>query len=64
VTPLSKGRDVLNDGSNDGSGVFTIPHRPIHRRVTNLPAFVVNRAGEYRFIPSLSALRWISELDT
>jgi hypothetical protein len=29
-----------------------------------LPAFVVNRGGEYCFMPSLSALRWIAELDT
>ena len=27
-------------------------------------AFVVNRGGDYSFIPSLSALRWLSELDT
>jgi Dyp-type peroxidase family len=51
-------------GSNDGSGQFTIPRRPIRRRLTDLPAFVVNRGGEYCFIPSLSALRWLSELDT
>jgi hypothetical protein len=31
---------------------------------TDLPGFVVNRGGEYCFIPSLSALRWLSELDT
>jgi len=31
---------------------------------TDVPAFVVNRGGEYCFIPSLSALRWLTELDT
>ena len=41
-------------GSNDGSGVFTIPRRPIRRRLTDLPSFVVNRGGAYCFIPSLS----------
>ena len=51
-------------GPNDGSGQFTIPQRPIRRRLTDLPGFVVNRGGEYCFIPSLSALRWLSELDT
>jgi hypothetical protein len=51
-------------GSNDGSGQFTIPQRPTRRRLTDLPGFVVNRGGEYCFIPSLSALRWLSELDT
>jgi hypothetical protein len=45
-------------GPNDESGQFTIPQRPIRRRLTELPAFVVNRGGEYCFIPSLSALRW------
>jgi Dyp-type peroxidase family len=51
-------------GPNDGSGQFTIPQRPIRRRLTDLPGFVVNRGGEYCFIPSLTALRWLSELDT
>jgi hypothetical protein len=51
-------------GPNDGSGQFTIPQRPIRRRLTDLPGFVVNRGGEYCFIPSLGALRWLSELDT
>ena len=31
---------------------------------TGLPAFVVNRGGEYCFMPGLSALRWLAELDT
>jgi deferrochelatase/peroxidase EfeB len=64
---LSFGSPDVKDplvGPNDGSGQFTIPKRPIRRRLTELPAFVVNRGGEYFFIPSLSALRWLSELDT
>ena len=40
------------------------PKRPIRRRPTDLPGFVVDRGGEYCFIPSLRALRWLSELDT
>jgi deferrochelatase/peroxidase EfeB len=51
-------------GTNDGSGRFTIPQQPIRRRMQGLPAFVVNRGGEYCFMPSLSALRWLAELDT
>ena len=51
-------------GPNDGGDQFTIPRRPIRRRLTDVPAFVVNRGGEYCFIPSLSALRWLTELDT
>ena len=41
-----------------------IPQRPIRRRLTDLAGLVVSRGGEYCFIPSLSALRWLSELDT
>jgi Dyp-type peroxidase family len=43
---------------------FTIPQRPIRRRLQGLPPFVVTRGGEYCFAPSLSALRWLAELDT
>jgi hypothetical protein len=50
-------------GPNNDSTTLTIPQRPIRRRVLGIPAFVVNRGGEYCF-PSLSALRWRSELDT
>ena len=50
-------------GSNDGSGQFTIPQQPIRRRMQGLPAFVVNRGGEYCFMPGLRALRWIADLE-
>jgi Dyp-type peroxidase family len=50
-------------GMQDG-GVFTIPQRPIRRRLTGLPDFVVNRGGEYCFMPGLRALRWLADLDT
>jgi Dyp-type peroxidase family len=43
---------------------FTIPQAPIRRRLTGLPQFVVNRGGEYCFLPGLRALRWIAELKT
>jgi Dyp-type peroxidase family len=51
-------------GPNDGSGTFTIPQRPIRRRLPGLPPFVVTRGGEYCFVPGLRALRWLAELDT
>ncbi|MCK6627149.1 MAG: Dyp-type peroxidase [Anaerolineae bacterium] len=51
-------------GANDGTGQFTIPQQPIRRKLQGLPAFVVNRGGEYCFMPSLPALRWLVELDT
>ena len=51
-------------GHNDGSGVFSIPRRPIRRRLTDLPPFVVTRGGEYCFAPGLRALRWLAELES
>ncbi len=56
--------DPLVGPRGDDSETFTIPHRPIRRRLTDLPPFVITRGGEYCFAPSLSALRWLSELDT
>ena len=51
-------------GLTEGSGVFTIPQRPIRRKLQNLPPFVVTRGGEYLFAPGLTALKWLAELDT
>ena len=49
-------------GSGDGTTSFTIPRRPIRRRLQDLPPFVTTRGGEYCFAPSLSAMRWLAEL--
>lgn len=49
-------------GSADGSGDFTIPRRPVRRRLLSLPRFVVTRGGEYCFMPGLTALRWLGDL--
>ena len=51
-------------GPHDGTGRFTIPQQPIRRRLTELPRFVVNRGGEYCFMPGLRALRWLADLDS
>jgi Dyp-type peroxidase family len=50
-------------GVQDGAG-FTIPKQPIRRRLPGVPDFVVNRGGEYCFMPGLRALRWLADLDT
>jgi Dyp-type peroxidase family len=50
-------------GATDGTGTFTIPQRPIRRRLQNLPPFVITRGGEYCFAPGLRALRWLAEPD-
>jgi hypothetical protein len=51
-------------GAHDGSGSYSIPNRPIPRRLQGLPRFVVTRGGEYGFMPGLRALRWLAELRT
>jgi deferrochelatase/peroxidase EfeB len=50
-------------GAGDGSGSFDVPRRPIRMRLKGLPLFVVTRGGEYCFLPSLPALRWLGDLD-
>jgi Dyp-type peroxidase family len=49
-------------GANDGTGAFTQPRRPVRRRLQGLPRFVITRGGEYCFMPSLAALRWLGDL--
>jgi deferrochelatase/peroxidase EfeB len=51
-------------GGNDSTGTFDIPKRPIRKRLQGLPQFVVTRGGEYCFLPGLSALRWLGQLDS
>ena len=51
-------------GANDGAGEFTIPRRPVRRRLKGLSRFVITRGGEYCFVPGLRALRWLADLDT
>jgi Dyp-type peroxidase family len=56
-------RDVVA-GANDGSGTFSIPRRPIPKRLHGLERFVLTRGGEYCFMPGLRALHWLAELRT
>ena len=57
---LSDEKDPLT-GDNDGTGVFTIPQRPIRRRLQGVPRFINTTGGEYLFMPGIQALRWLSE---
>ncbi|MEV4062139.1 hypothetical protein [Nonomuraea dietziae] len=43
-------------GDNDATGTFTIPRRPIRRRLQQLPRFTITKEGEYLFMPGLRAL--------
>jgi deferrochelatase/peroxidase EfeB len=49
-------------GLQDEGATFTIPKKPVRGRVHGIDTFNVLRGGEYFFMPSLSALRWLSEL--
>jgi Dyp-type peroxidase family len=49
-------------GSAERTSTFTIPHRPIRRRLDEIPPFVITRGGDYFFAPSLSAMRWLADL--
>jgi Dyp-type peroxidase family len=52
-----------NVGLQEGDdATFTIPRSPVRRRVHGIETFNVLRGGEYFFMPSLSALRWIGDL--
>lgn len=57
---LADARDPVTGA--EGGGMFTIPKRPIPRRLKGLAAFVTTRGGEYAFLPSLPALRWLAAL--
>jgi len=58
---LGDARDPVA-GAAGGEGAYSIPRRPVPQRLRKLPDFVVTRGGEYAFMPSLSALRWLGAL--
>jgi deferrochelatase/peroxidase EfeB len=51
-------------GSNSGANAYSFPRRPLPIRLKGLSRFVVTRGGEYCFLPSLRALRWLGELES
>jgi Dyp-type peroxidase family len=58
---LGEERDP-NVGLQEDGATFTIPQAPVRRRIHGIETFNVLRGGEYFFMPSLSALRWIGNL--
>src|SRR5262245_42595707 len=52
-----------NVGLQPDGATFTIPRDPVRRRIHGIETFNVLRGGEYFFLPSLSALRWIGNLE-
>jgi len=51
-------------GSSSNNATFTIPRKPVRRKLQGISTFVVTRGGEYFFMPGLSALRWLADLKT
>ena len=49
-------------GLQDEDAIFTIPKKPARRHLHGIETFNVLRGGEYMFIPSLSALKWLADL--
>ena len=50
-------------GRQEPEATFTIPKTPVRRRLRGIETFNVLRGGEYFFMPSLSALTWLGNLD-
>jgi deferrochelatase/peroxidase EfeB len=48
-------------GTQDGTFDFTIPNRPIRKKIQGLPAFVTIRGGAYFFAPGIRALRHLAQ---
>ena len=51
-----------NVGLQEDGATFTIPREPVRCRIHGIETFNVLRGGEYFFMPSLSALRWIGNV--
>jgi Dyp-type peroxidase family len=51
-----------NVGLQQDGATFTIPKDPVRRRIHGIQTFNVLRGGEYFFMPSLPALKWIGDL--
>jgi deferrochelatase/peroxidase EfeB len=49
-------------GNQDGALEYTIPKRPIRKKIMGLPAFTTVRGGAYFFLPGLKALRYLATL--
>ena len=49
-------------GRQEQGAVFTIPKVPVRRRLHGIETFNVLRDGEYFFMPSISALHWLANL--
>lgn len=56
---LGEEQDPIVGNHLDAQGRFTVPMEPARGRVNGITAFNRMAGGEYMFMPSLTALRWI-----
>src|SRR5262245_26833961 len=49
-------------GRQEEDATFTIPKEPVRRRIHGIQTFNVLKGGEYFFVPSMSALKWLANL--
>ena len=60
---LGDARDPVAGAIDAQAASYTIPRRPVARRLQGLSRFVVTRGGEYAFMPGLKGLRWLADPD-
>jgi deferrochelatase/peroxidase EfeB len=61
--PHFKGLENQRDpivGTQDGTLDFTIPKRPIRKKIAGIPAFTTIRGGAYFFLPGIGGLRFLA----
>lgn len=58
---LGTERDPLVGLQDQAPGTFTLPRQPVRQRLDGVTTFNRLRGGEYLFMPSLSALRWLGD---
>jgi hypothetical protein len=49
-------------GTQNSSFDFTIPKRPIRKKIKGIPAFTTIRGGAYFLLPGIKALRYLTSL--
>ena len=49
-------------GAQDGTFDFTIPKRPVRKKIKGLPAFTTVKGGAYFFLPGIKALHHLANL--
>ena len=56
--------DPLTGNRDQVGATFTVPDRPVRHRYRGLPQFVRTQGGAYFFLPGISAVRYLAQLDT